>query len=100
MYRAFGFGYGLPRAVKALLIINVGVFLLTNLFNFPWSVLFGLVPAFINQKIWLWQFFTYMFLHGGISHIFFNMFGLWMFGSEIEYSWGSRDFLKYYFTFY
>jgi len=46
----------------------------------------------------IWQFFSYMFLHGGLGHIGFNMFALWMFGSELEYSWGTRDFLKYYFV--
>jgi membrane associated rhomboid family serine protease len=45
----------------------------------------------------LWQFVTYMFLHGGFWHLFLNMFILWMFGSEIERYWGSRTFLKYYF---
>jgi membrane associated rhomboid family serine protease len=39
-----------------------------------------------------------MFLHGGFGHIFWNMFGLWMFGAELEYSWGTRDFLKFYFV--
>ena len=96
MYSAFGLGNGLPKVVKSLLIINTVIFLLTSIVSFPWNHLFGLVPALITQKIWLWQFFTYMFLHGNIGHIFFNMLGLWMFGSEIEYSWGSRDFLKYY----
>lgn len=98
MYGGFGFGYGLPKAVKSLLIINVAVFIVTTFVSFPWNWLFGLVPSYINHKFWLWQFFTYMFLHGGVSHIFFNMLGLWMFGSEIEYNWGTRDFLKYYFT--
>ncbi len=45
-----------------------------------------------------WQFFTYMFFHGGFGHILFNMFALWMFGPELEYNWGTRDFLKYYFA--
>lgn len=45
-----------------------------------------------------YQFFTYMFLHGGLTHIFFNMFALWMFGSVIERVWGPKKFLFYYIT--
>lgn len=45
---------------------------------------------------WVWQVFTYQFLHGGFFHLFFNMFALWMFGMELETLWGSRRFLTYY----
>jgi membrane associated rhomboid family serine protease len=51
----------------------------------------------VINRFYLWQFFTYMFLHGGFFHLLFNMFVLWMFGSEIEGMWGSRDFIRYYF---
>lgn len=44
----------------------------------------------------IWQVFTYGFLHGGFAHIFFNMFALWMFGSQIERTWGSQRLLVYY----
>ena len=44
----------------------------------------------------VWQLFTYMFLHGGFFHFLLNMFLLWMFGSELERHFGSREFLKYY----
>jgi len=44
----------------------------------------------------IWQLVTYQFLHGGFSHILFNMFALWMFGVEIENSWGSKKFLTFY----
>ena len=92
-----GYGGGLPKAVKALLIANASVFVITFLlYSFPWNALFGLVPNFVTHKFMIWQFFTYMFLHGGIYHIGFNMFALWMFGTELEYNWGTRDFLKYY----
>ena len=53
----------------------------------------GEVPDF-----WPWQLVTYAFLHGGLSHIFFNMFALWMFGIQIENSWGSRRFTVFYFV--
>ena len=94
-----GYGYGIPRIVKRLLIINIAVFVLTTIMV-RWQdmiyYVFGLVPALVNTRFMVWQFFTYMFLHGGISHIFFNMLVLWMFGAELEYNWGSRDFIIYY----
>ncbi len=97
----FGYGQGLPRMVKRLLIINVVIFVVTTLMV-DWQNLifyvFGLVPDLVNHRLMVWQFFTYMFLHGSMGHIFFNMFALWMFGSELENNWGSKDYLKYYFT--
>ncbi|MFC1537905.1 rhomboid family intramembrane serine protease [Candidatus Latescibacterota bacterium] len=91
-------GRGLPKAVKALLIANVSVFAATVLIPYRgWNYYFGLVPALVNHNFMIWQFFTHMFLHGSFSHIFWNMFMLWMFSTELEYNWGSRDFLKYYF---
>ncbi len=95
----FGFGGGLPKAVKFLLIANAVVFLLMMLFPYrSWSLIFGLVPELISDRFWIWQFFTYMFLHANFMHIFFNMFALWMFGTELEYNWGTRDFPYFYFT--
>ena len=97
----FGRGYGLPKVAKRLLIANIGIFVFTTLmvnWRYLFYNVFGLVPILVNQKLWVWQFFTYMFLHGSLGHILLNMFMLWMFGSELEYNWGSRDFLKYYFT--
>ena len=46
---------------------------------------------------YLWQPFTYMWLHGGLLHIVFNMFVLWMFGGQLEQVWGSKRFLRFYF---
>lgn len=92
-----GFGGGLTPAVKALIIANVAVFLLQTLLfrRLPWW--FGLIPAQVVGKFYLWQLVTYMFLHGGFFHILFNMLALWFFGSEIERHWGSKEFVKYYF---
>ena len=45
----------------------------------------------------VWQLVTYLFLHGGIWHLLFNMLTLWMFGMQLERDWGTRRFLKYYF---
>ena len=58
----------------------------------------GLVPFFLVHRLWVWQVVTYMFLHGGLFHILFNMLALWMFGAELERIWGTRYFLKFYFV--
>jgi membrane associated rhomboid family serine protease len=94
----YGYGYGLPKAVKTLLIVNAAVFVLSALLGLDTilNALFGLRPILVVKRFMLWQPLTYMFLHADFSHIAFNMFGLWMFGVELEYNWGSRDFLKYY----
>ncbi len=98
MYAYRGYGSSLPKGVKYLLISNAVVFAITLFFPFNWFAFFGLVPRQINHYFMIWQFFTYMFFHGGFGHILFNMFALWMFGQELEHNWGFRDFLKYYFT--
>jgi rhomboid family protein len=104
-YMSFG-GGGVTPAVKLLLIVNVAVFLIVNvavvsLDPFRESqifMLFGLVPALVWSNFYLWQLFTYQFLHGGLFHILFNMLALWMFGCNLEHRWGSEFFLKYYFV--
>lgn len=102
-HRQGGIGFGppgpLPEGVKALLVANGAIFLLTWLFPGLVGGLvaqLGLTPreALLGGK--LWQPFTYMFLHGGLLHIVFNMFLVWMFGSALEAHWGRRDFLTYY----
>jgi membrane associated rhomboid family serine protease len=96
-YRTYSFGPGgITKAVKYLLLINVGIFFLEFLWRPELIYLFGLTPALV-KKGFIWQPFTYMFLHGGLFHILFNMFALWMFGCEIERTWGTREFVKYYF---
>lgn len=86
-----------PPVVKNLLIANLLIYAAIRL-----------VPAVDNiaaycQLFWFgspfyhsWQFITYMFLHGGFGHLFFNMFALWMFGRQLEYELGSRRFMAYY----
>ena len=59
---------------------------------------FGLRPADLVEKFAVWQLVTYMFLHGGISHILFNMLTLWMMGVELERRWGTVFFTKFYFV--
>ena len=60
---------------------------------------FGLTPAFVTGNYYLWQLVTYIFLHdpGNLLHILFNMLGLWMFGSELERVWGTKQFTKFFF---
>ena len=57
----------------------------------------SLVPSFVNHYGWIWQFVTYMFVHGSIWHLFFNMFALIMFGRSLERYLGTREFVLFYF---
>jgi membrane associated rhomboid family serine protease len=88
--------FGIPMVVKNLLIINVLFFAGTLLSkNIDFYQLFGLhFPTAPNFKVW--QPITYMFMHSDYMHIFFNMFGLFMFGSTLEKHWGPKRFLIYY----
>jgi membrane associated rhomboid family serine protease len=94
---SFGFGPSMTEWVKILLIINVGVFLVQMIAGPSFTYTFGLVPADVLGKLRLYQLVTYRFLHGGFFHILFNMFMLWMFGSEMERTWGSDTFIRFYF---
>jgi membrane associated rhomboid family serine protease len=79
------------------LIANVASYLIGTFVGRPYIYLFGLVPESVLSRLYIWQLVTYLFLHGGFFHLFFNMFALWMFGSDLEWNWGSRFFLKFYF---
>ncbi|MEA3504608.1 MAG: rhomboid family intramembrane serine protease [Bacteroidota bacterium] len=89
----------LPPVVKNLLIINGVFFLATitfqNVFHIDLADILGL-HYFTAEKFSPYQFITYMFMHGGFSHILFNMFALWMFGRILEGVWGPKRFLIYY----
>lgn len=89
----------LPEVVKNLLIINGLMFLATVVFSSTFDVdlrdIFGL-HYFESEKFRPYQFVTYMFMHGDFSHLFFNMFAVWMFGNAIENTWGPKRFLIYY----
>ena len=85
-------------AVYNLLIANVVAYLATMLLNTNnIYALFALFPT-ESPFFHLWQPVTYMFLHGGFSHLFFNMFALWMFGRGLEAEMGTKRFLVYYFV--
>ncbi len=91
--------------VKNLIIAMSAVFLLTYVpatyFHtdpFDYVGWFGLSPYFVLHKFYVWQLATYLFLHGGWFHIGFNLYALWMFGSDLEASWGGKKFLVYFFV--
>ena len=92
----FSFGYGLPPVVKNLMIIMGAVFLIQMLVGGWMEFYFGLIPILVWKEYFLWQLFTYIFLHGGFSHILFNLLALWWFGGELENYWGSKKFLFYF----
>jgi membrane associated rhomboid family serine protease len=90
-----------PPGLKWLIIANVVVFILDYLGG-AWvhanlRAAFSLYGAGAVRSLYVWQLFTYMFLHGGIGHLVFNMLALWFFGAQLERDWGTRQFLKYYF---
>ena len=104
--------FSFPPVIKNLLIINGVVFFIQLLMD---NFTFGGYPAWYLLNKWfalnpisgvnaagepfnfqVWQLITYQFMHGGFSHILFNMFALWMFGSSIEDVFGSKKFLIFY----
>jgi membrane associated rhomboid family serine protease len=110
-YRPSGFGgfSFFPPVIKNLLILNGVIFILQTFGNMVSTEsgltfgniitrYFGLIPiqGFVDWSFYPWQLVTYQFLHGSFSHVFFNMFSLWMFGMEIENQWGSKKFLMFY----
>ncbi len=88
----------IPTMTKNLLIVNVLAFIATFVFErsgIDLTRMLGL-HFFLASEFHIYQFISYMFLHGGFTHILFNMFALWMFGSVIERVWGPKKFLFYY----
>ncbi|SRR6266540_2675420 len=93
----YSFGPGaLTPAIKILIITNVVAFLVSLIVP---QIVFrlGLVPDAVLGKGAIWQPVTYMFLHGSVGHLLVNMLGLWMFGTELERTWRTRFFTKFYF---
>ena len=113
----------IKSTVTVLLIINVIIFFITRVLNIPmpqgfleslvekgktvvalaaqryglFLTIFSLFPALIKELGWVWQVFTYMFLHGSLLHLFFNMYALFLFGRPLEERWGNGEFLLFYF---
>ncbi len=89
----------IPKGIRGLLIATVVVYIIQI---FPvigvWVLTFGsLKPSLVISAGHIWRLITYIFLHGGPFHLLFNMLALWMFGVEIEYMWGTKRFIIFYF---
>ena len=87
----------LPPPVKNIIIINALIMLMISLketFMFEHFALYFPASPFFR----IWQPFTYMFMHGGFGHLFFNMYSLFIFGSVLERVWGTKKFLLFYFV--
>jgi membrane associated rhomboid family serine protease len=101
----FHIGDYFPRAIKTICIICVSVFFVQEISRLVrpadgwqfWLTWFGSAPYAVTHGF-IWQPFTYLFFHGGIWHILFNLLYLAMFGADLERSWGSRKFYKYFFV--
>src|SRR3982751_1641318 len=92
----------MPPVTTALIVANVAVFLLQSIapgLVVPFA-LWPLATASVGMGAGFapWQLVTYAFLHGGLLHLAFNMFALYMFGSAIEHVFGTRRYVIYYFT--
>jgi len=97
----------LPPVIKLLLISNVVIFLLEQVFANELIAYFALWPIVPDQvlaqqpdifRFMPWQLVSYAFLHGGVMHVLLNMYALWLFGAGLENLWGSRTFAIYYFV--
>jgi membrane associated rhomboid family serine protease len=91
----------IPPVTRALLIANIAVFAVQSMTGYLLVVPFALWPPASGAypgapSFHVWQLLTYGFLHGGVAHLFFNMFALYMFGGDVERLLGSRRFLVYY----
>jgi membrane associated rhomboid family serine protease len=87
----------LPPATRAIIAANVVVYLVQQVLGETMARLFALWP--LGTPLFApWQLVSYAFLHASIPHIFFNMFALFMFGRALEYFWGSRRFVVFYFA--
>ena len=92
------FRYQNNNTVYWIIGINVLVFAFTNLLGFRRLIYFlSMIPGMVLDGF-VWTFVTYMFVHGGFSHILFNMLALFIFGTQVERYMGSREFLLFYFV--
>ncbi|MDO9237887.1 MAG: rhomboid family intramembrane serine protease [Aquabacterium sp.] len=84
----------LPPITQALILINVAMFCLDEALNGALTMYLALWPI-QSGNFYPWQLVSYAVLHGSIGHIFFNMLGLWMFGSELERIWGAKRYMSF-----
>lgn len=87
----------IPDTIKHLIIINIIMFVATQAMPETFYNLFAMHFP-LNPNFRIWQIVTHMFMHGGIAHIAFNMYGLWAFGTPLEKMWGKKKFLIFYFA--
>jgi membrane associated rhomboid family serine protease len=89
-----------PPVVKNLIIVNALIFVAQMTFGENQSSILNLFALHDIHSVYFQphQLVTYMFLHGGVSHILFNMLALWMFGSLLENHWGAKRFIQFYFV--
>lgn len=89
--------FGIPVVTKNIIIINVIFFIATYYAGFT-SMFLKYLPLYYIESAFFkpWQFVTHMFMHGSFTHILFNMFGVWMFGSRLEQVWGAKKYLNFY----
>ena len=90
------FRYTYSNVTTILVVINFIVFCLTRFLMPSLTYYLALVPRYILYRHWYWQFLTYMFVHGSVSHFLFNMLSLYIFGTAVERRIGSREFTLYY----
>ena len=95
------FRYRFDNVVFVIIGLNVLVYIAELLLKrLPIIPYMSMIPLAVIRRGWIWQFVTYMFVHDprSISHLLFNMFALFVFGRQVEYKMGSREFLLYYFV--
>jgi membrane associated rhomboid family serine protease len=107
--RTYGYRFDwrgfLPPGMRVIVLACTGVFVLQTLLLLlggravyqAFNEMFGLVPWAVTHGLRVWQPFTYLFLHGGLWHLLINMLVLWMFGADLERTWGTRRFYTYFF---
>jgi membrane associated rhomboid family serine protease len=86
--------FSLPAVTQALIVVNGLVFLVEAMLGDPVTSILALWP--LGPQFMPWQVLTYAFVHAGLPHLLFNMFGVYMFGSDLERVWGPRRYLGYY----
>jgi len=84
-----------PQIIKHLILINI-IFFIGTMFSGQLSTDFLALHYFENDKFFISQIITHMFMHGNTAHLLFNMFGLWMFGSTLANIWGTNKFIFFY----
>lgn len=91
-----GGGQGLTRGVAILGGISILTFLITKSNRDMFYPLFGFIPSYAIRKLMIWQFITANFMHGNLTHLLFNMLGLYMFGGPVEKKVGQKELIKYF----